>query len=199
MLQVNIEKIIPVTEARDMFNRIIDDVEGTNELYVLTKNGKPAAVVVGVNHLEKLTGDPHADVVAELDDTHETPDVFGSASEAKAEPESETVFASAEPQIPLPSAEPSALPSNDFSAAPAAPTPAPAVYDSNEIVPGPTDFYPSAPTPSPAANTAPTPMPAPDTIEDPFASSNAADDDLFANPATKTDNADITPTPPAQF
>ena len=60
MLQVNIEKIIPVTEARDMFNRIVDEVEGTDELYVLTKNGKPSAVVVGVNHLEKLTGGEHS-------------------------------------------------------------------------------------------------------------------------------------------
>ncbi len=59
MLQVNIEKIIPVTEARDMFNKIVDEVEGTDELYVLTKNGKPCAVVVGVNHLEKLTGESH--------------------------------------------------------------------------------------------------------------------------------------------
>lgn len=67
MLQVNIEKIIPVTEARDMFNRIIDEVEGTDDLYVLTKNGKPAAIVVGVNHLEKLTGETHTDVVAKID------------------------------------------------------------------------------------------------------------------------------------
>lgn len=56
MLQVNVDKILPVTEARDKFNQIIDSVEGTDDLYVLTKNGKPSAVVVGVNHLEKLTG-----------------------------------------------------------------------------------------------------------------------------------------------
>ena len=56
MLEVKIEKILPVTEARDSFNKLIDEVEGTDELYVLTKNGKPAAVLVGVHHLEKLTG-----------------------------------------------------------------------------------------------------------------------------------------------
>ncbi|MCX6812431.1 MAG: type II toxin-antitoxin system prevent-host-death family antitoxin [Candidatus Berkelbacteria bacterium] len=56
MLDVDIDKILPLTEARDNFNKIVDDVEGTDEVYVLTKNGKPAAVVVGVNHLEKLTG-----------------------------------------------------------------------------------------------------------------------------------------------
>ncbi|MDO9593079.1 MAG: type II toxin-antitoxin system Phd/YefM family antitoxin [Erysipelotrichaceae bacterium] len=56
MLEVDIDKILPVTEARDNFNKIIDEVGGTDHMYVLTKNGKPSAVVVGVNHLEKLTG-----------------------------------------------------------------------------------------------------------------------------------------------
>lgn len=56
MLEVDIDKILPLTEARDNFNKIIDDVEGTDHMYVLTKNGKPSAVIVGVNHLEKLTG-----------------------------------------------------------------------------------------------------------------------------------------------
>ncbi|MCX6810267.1 MAG: type II toxin-antitoxin system prevent-host-death family antitoxin [Candidatus Berkelbacteria bacterium] len=56
MLEVDIDKILPVTEARDNFNKIIDEVEGSDSMYVLTKNGKPSAVIVGVNHLEKLTG-----------------------------------------------------------------------------------------------------------------------------------------------
>ena len=56
MLEVDIDKILPVTEARDSFNKIVDEVEGSDEIYVLTKNGKPSVVVVGVNHLEKLTG-----------------------------------------------------------------------------------------------------------------------------------------------
>lgn len=55
-MEVDIDKILPLTEARDNFNKIIDDVGGTDHMYVLTKNGKPSAVVVGVNHLEKLTG-----------------------------------------------------------------------------------------------------------------------------------------------
>ena len=62
MLEVQIENIIPVTEARDKFNQIVDAVEGTEELYVLTKNGKPAAIVVGIHHLEKLTGESHTAV-----------------------------------------------------------------------------------------------------------------------------------------
>jgi prevent-host-death family protein len=56
MLEVDIDKIIPVTEARDNFNQIVDTVDGTDELYVFTKNGKPTAILCGVHHLEKLTG-----------------------------------------------------------------------------------------------------------------------------------------------
>lgn len=67
MLSVDIEKIIPVTEARDMFNKIIDEVEGSDALYVLTKNGKPAAVVAGINHLEKLTGETDTEVMSKVD------------------------------------------------------------------------------------------------------------------------------------
>jgi prevent-host-death family protein len=65
MLEVKIEKILPVTEARDSFNKLVDEVEGTDELYVLTKNGKPAAVLVGVHHLEKLTGTSEEELMAQ--------------------------------------------------------------------------------------------------------------------------------------
>lgn len=94
MLEVNIEKIVPVTEARDMFNKIVDDVEGTDELYVLTKNGKPAAVVVGVNHLEKLTGQSHSDASSKIEEASGAA-IASIAADPVAE-ESETVFASAD-------------------------------------------------------------------------------------------------------
>lgn len=73
MLSVDIEKIIPVTGARDMFNKIVDDVEGSDELYVLTKNGKPTAVVVGVNHLEKLTGETSGEIMSKVSEATEEP------------------------------------------------------------------------------------------------------------------------------
>lgn len=63
MLDVNIEKILPVTEVRDSLNKIIDDVESSDELYVVTKNGKPTAILVGVHHLEKLTGIDHKEIM----------------------------------------------------------------------------------------------------------------------------------------
>ena len=67
MLDVDIEKIIPVTEARDSLNDIIAKVENTDELYVITKNGKPSAILVGVNHLEKLTGMSHEELMPDED------------------------------------------------------------------------------------------------------------------------------------
>ncbi|MEK9155726.1 MAG: type II toxin-antitoxin system Phd/YefM family antitoxin [Patescibacteria group bacterium] len=63
MLEVNVEKIMPVTEARDTLNKIVDEVAAGDELYVLTVNGKPSAVLVGVHHLEKLTGTKEEDLV----------------------------------------------------------------------------------------------------------------------------------------
>ncbi|MFA7252957.1 MAG: type II toxin-antitoxin system Phd/YefM family antitoxin [Patescibacteria group bacterium] len=65
MLDVDVEKILPVTEARDSLNKIIDEVEDSEQLYVITKNGKPAAIIVGVHHLEKLTGIPHTDLIVD--------------------------------------------------------------------------------------------------------------------------------------
>ncbi len=59
MLEVKIDKILPVTEAKDNFSNLVDEVENSDDLYVLTKNGKPGAVLVGIHHLEKLTGTSH--------------------------------------------------------------------------------------------------------------------------------------------
>lgn len=71
MLEVKIENILPVTEARDSFNQLVDKVEGSDEMYVLTKNGKPVAILVGVVHLEKLTGTSHEELTKEIEDTEE--------------------------------------------------------------------------------------------------------------------------------
>jgi len=68
MLEVKIENIIPVTEARDSFNQLVDSVEGSDDMFVLTKNGKPSAILVGVQHLEKLTGTSHEELLKEVED-----------------------------------------------------------------------------------------------------------------------------------
>ncbi|MBI2263439.1 type II toxin-antitoxin system Phd/YefM family antitoxin, partial [Candidatus Berkelbacteria bacterium] len=55
MLEVEINKILPLTEARDNFSKIVGEVE-QGELYVLTKNGKPAVAIINVAKLEEMTG-----------------------------------------------------------------------------------------------------------------------------------------------
>lgn len=86
MLDVNIEKILPVTEVRDSLNKIIDEVEATDELYVITKNGKPSAIVVGVHHLEKLTGISHKELMPDDKKTEETPPAAAPADASSQNP-----------------------------------------------------------------------------------------------------------------
>lgn len=92
MLEVQIENIIPVTEARDRFNQLVDKVEGTDDLFVMTKNGKPAAILVGVHHLEKLTGENHTET-------------FGMAPDAAAQTAETPAPAEATPEITTPVVE----------------------------------------------------------------------------------------------
>lgn len=56
MLQVGIDKIMPVTEARANIARLVDEVE-KGDVFVITRGGKPAAVVVPVDKAEKILGD----------------------------------------------------------------------------------------------------------------------------------------------
>lgn len=161
MLQVDIEKIVPVTEARDMFNKIVDEVEGSDEMYVMTKNGKPSAVIVGVNHLEKLTGEQSAEVMAKIADLNQpmaenpatdafahpaadanqmSPAAEQMAAPTPAEPmPAETALQTPEapasqPDMPnLPPAEAPAAPATDPFAAPPAQTADQPVLPANEI------------------------------------------------------------------
>jgi len=191
MLEVDIDKILPVTEARDSFNKIIDDVEGTDHLYVLTKNGKPSAVVVGVNHLEKLTG--------------KSADELTSMVEKKAD--STPVVEEVTPPIPSTvegpasgSKPPAQLPSDNIGTTPAenvGPQEPMATGPSIQPGPGPTppplDVPPKTSASSPQANgketpTAPTSspgsVPAPSAVEgaEPEAASNQAQ--VAPNPPT---------------
>lgn len=54
-LRVSLDNIIPLTEARDHFSQIVNEVQKDN-LYVLTKGGKPAVAIVDVKYLEQITG-----------------------------------------------------------------------------------------------------------------------------------------------
>lgn len=52
MFKVPIDKIIPVTNARARIASLVSDVQKTNCLYVLTRGGKPAAVLASVDYLD---------------------------------------------------------------------------------------------------------------------------------------------------
>ena len=92
MLEVDIEKIIPVTDARDSLNQIIETVEGSDSMYVITKNGKPSAIIVGVHHLEKLTGMKSDELTVDEDieaPATTTPDTLPKADDAISTPAAE--------------------------------------------------------------------------------------------------------------
>jgi len=55
-LEFSIDKIMSVTDARNNFNKIVEEVEKDPQgRYLLTKGGNPSVVVVNVDYLEKLT------------------------------------------------------------------------------------------------------------------------------------------------
>jgi prevent-host-death family protein len=49
---VNMEKIIGVTEARDQFRTIVDEVQYQGDKYVVSRHGKPAVAVVPIQVYE---------------------------------------------------------------------------------------------------------------------------------------------------
>lgn len=165
-MQVDIEKIIPVTEARDKFNKVVDEVEDSDEIYVFTKNGKPSAVMVGVNHLEKLTGETHGDITAKIAESPSTADPT-SADNSQPTP--------AEP-APTPAPAESPTPVED----PFVTTPF--ETSANEPVSAP-DNTPTTPAPAPT-----TPPPTPDTTG-PKPIENTPETSIGTEPAPAPNNA----------
>lgn len=124
MLEVNIDKIIPVTDARDKLNEIIGAAEGSDDLYVITKNGKPSAIIVGVHHLEKLTGMTHEELMPDMEDTDqvESQNTMSSTGNSDIGASDDTgddddIFEESENLEPsaLSSAEPNTLPTTEPS------------------------------------------------------------------------------------
>src|SRR5688500_9946255 len=60
MLSVQIDRIIPIDEAKEDFEKIIatlsEESAGDN-LFILTRDGKPAVAVVNIRYLSDITGD----------------------------------------------------------------------------------------------------------------------------------------------
>ena len=49
---------LSVSEARTTLKALVDRVDGTHERVTLTRNGRPAAVLISPDDLESLEGDP---------------------------------------------------------------------------------------------------------------------------------------------
>jgi antitoxin YefM len=47
-------QILPVSKVRDKLNDLVDSVSATHEQITITKNGAPAAVLVGADEWESL-------------------------------------------------------------------------------------------------------------------------------------------------
>lgn len=147
MLEVDIEKIIPVTDARDSLNQIIETVDGSDALYVITKNGKPSAIIVGVHHLEKLTGIKSDELIVDEEATAPAPVALDAL------PKTESITSTTMTEVPENTAQAAPAP---FALAPEeddifAPLPEPEA----PVVPAP------APTAEPLVDLSTTPTPAP--------------------------------------
>jgi len=53
MIEVPIDKIIPIEEATLEIKKIMEDVK-TNGIYVVTKDGKPHSAIIDIDYLEHL-------------------------------------------------------------------------------------------------------------------------------------------------
>jgi antitoxin YefM len=49
-----VARIVPFTEARSRLTELLDDVEARHEHVVITRNGRPAAVVLSTDEYEAL-------------------------------------------------------------------------------------------------------------------------------------------------
>jgi prevent-host-death family protein len=47
-------QILPISRVKDRLNELVDAAAGTHEQVMITKNGTPAAVLIGVDEWESL-------------------------------------------------------------------------------------------------------------------------------------------------
>lgn len=76
MFDVPIDKIIPVTNARAQIASLVRDVQKTKSLYVLTRGGKPAAVLASIDYIHNnsltKTASPAKATLPMVEDKKET-------------------------------------------------------------------------------------------------------------------------------
>ena len=57
VFKVPIDKIVPVTNARAKIASLVSEVQRTKSLYVLTRGGKPAAILASIDFISEKTAD----------------------------------------------------------------------------------------------------------------------------------------------
>ena len=127
-------------------------------MYVLTKNGKPSAVVVGVNHLEKLTG-KSADELTSI--VEKKADQTPVVEEVNPSLPTESVGASAggsKPPAPLPT-ENFGAPEPQATGQSIQPGPSPAATPPLEVPPETSASSPPSGASPPASEESPPPVP----------------------------------------
>lgn len=114
MLEVPIDKILSITDARNSFNKIVEDVENDSDgIYILTKGGSPVVALINIMYLENLSGDKVS-----------TKEVKPMQTEGQPQPENPPVPSSQPPTSPLPGGGSMPTPGESGSTPPS-PTPLP--------------------------------------------------------------------------
>lgn len=56
MIHADLDKILPEADALEKITSIIEEVETNQELFIITKSGRPACAIINIDYLEELTG-----------------------------------------------------------------------------------------------------------------------------------------------
>jgi len=162
-LRVSLENIIPLTEARDHFSQIVNEVQ-KDKLYVLTKGGKPAVAIIDVKYLEQITGgninSSHVETEIQKNPAKVGRVEMISHTEKPATPNSSP---SPKPNLPISPPPPSTPVQPLVSPASAAPMPKPPTLSPTPLAPTFTPPPAFKPTPAPAPTPQITSTPPPST------------------------------------
>lgn len=149
MIHADLDKILPEDDALEKISSIIEEVEQKQELFIITKSGRPAAAIINIDYLEELTGNPvpQKSESQEAVEIKPTPEKI-EAPEAKAEPVTE--LTEEEPLLeeempPIPESSHGIKPTVDLR-----------LSEDQEAPEGPTG--PAIPTPTRLENTEPQPI-----------------------------------------
>jgi prevent-host-death family protein len=101
MLNVDLDHILSETDALAKIQEIFDHVERDGEVYVITKNDRPAFAIVDIAHLEKSGVSAVAPVVTpELPTTPIPTQVAPATTPLSSTPTSPTTFEPSLPPLP---------------------------------------------------------------------------------------------------